>query len=144
MSLLQKIPLFAQTADQILTIELGGNPYILRVLWNERYGYFSLSISTSDNVPILTNIKMVKNYNLTSRFKDPFLPFGDFYFIHEKGIVDRPTYDDLAVTCNLYYYEPDVEAVPVQVLEQVAPPVIGSIWDSGLSTFDSGSSLWDQ
>lgn len=144
MSLIQKIPLLTETTDQRLTVELDGNPYILRVLWNERYGYFSLSINTIDDDPILTNIKMVKNYNLTSRFKDVRLPFGGLYFVQEKGNATLPGYADIGGNFGLYYYEPDVEPAASQVLEQVAAPVLGSIWDSGLSSYDGGSSAWDQ
>lgn len=144
MSLIQKIPLATETTDQTISVELGGNPYRLRVLWNERYGYFSLSVNTSDDQPILTNIKMVKNYDLTSRFKDVRLPYGALFFVQEKGSKARPIYEDLGVNFNLYYYEPDAESQPVQVLEQVSDAVIGSIWDSGLSSFDGGSSVWDQ
>jgi len=116
MSLIQKIPLQADTTDQRLTVELGGNPYVLRVLWNERFGYFSLSISTVDEEPILVNVKMVKNYPLTGRFKDPRLPFGSLYFVQEKGNSDRPLYEELATNYGLYYYEPDavVTAQPVR------------------------------
>lgn len=144
MSLLQKIQLLPDSSDQTFNVELGGNPYILRVLWNERYGYFSLSINTADDVPILTNIKMVKNYDLTSRFKDLRLPYGGLYFIHEKGNSNRCGYDEIGINYNLYYYEPDADEAVVQVFEQVAVPEIGSAWDSLLSEWDGGSSLWDQ
>ena len=144
MSLLQKIQLLPDSSDQTFNVELGGNPYILRVLWNERYGYFSLSINTADEAPILTNIKMVKNYDLTSRFKDLRLPYGGLYFIQEKGNSDRCGYDEIGINYNLYYYEPDAEEAVVQVFEQVAVPEIGSAWDSLLSEWDGGSSLWDQ
>lgn len=107
MSLIQKIPLQSDTADQLVSVELDGNPYILRVLWNERFGYFSLSVSAADETPILTNVKMVKNFPLIGRFKDVRLPFGDFYFVQEKGNAARPGYSDLAVNFSLYYYEPD-------------------------------------
>lgn len=107
MSVLQKIPLTPDTTDQYLTVELGGNPYVLRVLWNERYQYFALSIFEADNNPILLNIKMVKNYPLTARFQDLRLPYGDIYFVQERGTVEYPNYADLAVNANLYYYEPD-------------------------------------
>lgn len=103
--LIQKIPLLPTTADQTLEIDIGGNPYILRVMWNERFGYFSLSISTADDEPILTNIKMVKNYSLIGRFKNTLLPVGDFIFLQEKGTIGRPGYDDLATNYGLYYYE---------------------------------------
>lgn len=144
MSLLQKIQLLPDSSDQTFNIELGGNPYILRVLWNERYGYFSLSVNTADDAPILTNIKMVKNYDLTSRFKDLRLPYGGLYFIQEKGNSYRCGYDEIGINYNLYYYEPDEEEAVVQVFEQVAIPEIGSAWDSLLSEWDGGSSLWDQ
>lgn len=143
MALLQKIPLLPETFDQTLSIELGGNPYILRVLFNDRFEYFSLSINTIDDQPILTNIKMVKNYDLTGRFKDVRLPYGSLVFVQEKGSNARPLYEDLGVNCNLYYYEPDVEVNAAQVFEQVSVPVLGSIWDSSLSEFDDGDSVWD-
>lgn len=107
MSLLQRIPLNSETTDQAITVELDGNPYILRVLWNEIAGYFSLSIYEADDTPILLNVKMVKNYNLTSRFKNTKLPSGHFFFLQEKAGIDRPGYNDLAVNFNLYYYEAD-------------------------------------
>lgn len=144
MSLLQKIQLLSDSSDQTFSIELGGNPYILRVLWNERFGYFSLSINTADDEPILTNIKMVKNYDLTSRFKDLRLPFGGLFFVQEKGNSARCGYDEIGINYNLYYYEPDPEEAVVQVFEQVSVPVIGSVWDSALSEWDSGSSAWDE
>ena len=103
--LIQKIPLLQTTADQTLEIEIGGNPYILRVMWNERFGYFSLSISTADDEPILTNIKMVKNYPLVGRFKNTLLPVGDFIFLQEKGTIGRPGYDDLETNYGLYYFD---------------------------------------
>lgn len=143
MALIQKIPLNADTADQTVSIELGGNPYILRVMWNERFGYFSLSVNTIDNLPILTNIKMVKNYPLTAKFKNTLLPFGSFYFIEDRGFKPRALYEDLAVNYNLYYYEPDIEPTAEIVRDTVAEVVIGTTWDSGFSTWDSGDTTWD-
>lgn len=115
-----KIPLLAETTDQLVYVELDGNPYVLRVLWNERFGYFSLSVLEADLTPILTNIKMVKNYPLTRRFKDLRLPFGSFFFVQEKGNTTRPGYSDLATNFNLYYIEADTVATAQQVLGQAA------------------------
>jgi len=102
-----KIPLATSVTDQQLSIELGGNPYILRVLWNERFGYWSLSISSADDVLLLMNVKMVKNFPLIARYRNELLPFGDFYLVQESGTAERPGYDDLGVSFNLYYYDPD-------------------------------------
>jgi len=104
---IQKIPLFPQTSDQTLTVELDGNPYGVRVTWNERFGYWSLSLYTVAGDPLVEGIKMVTNYDLTSRFKDERMPYGALYFVREKGPYKRPGYDDLAVTHALYYYSPD-------------------------------------
>ena len=116
MALIQKIPLQPETTDQLVSVELDGNPYILRVLWNERFGYFSLSVSAADETPILRNVKMVKNYPLIGRYKNTLLPAGDLYFVQEKGNADRAAYADLAVNFGLYYYEADtvVTAQPVR------------------------------
>lgn len=144
MSLIQKIPLQPETTDQLVSVELDGNPYILRVLWNERFGYFTLSIMEANEAPLLTNVKMVKNYPLIGRFKNELLPFGDLYFIQEKGSASRPGYSDLGVSFGLYYYEADAVVTAQPVRQQIGEAVIGTVWDSGLSTWDTGSTLWDQ
>jgi hypothetical protein len=143
MATAQKIPLLASTSDQDVSIEVDGNPYILRVLWNERFGYFALSVYAADNAPILLNIKLVKNYPVTERFRDLRLPFGDFYLVQDKGNAERPAYDDLGSNFSLYYIELDAEVSAQQVIEQVTSPTIGTIWDSGFTSYDSGSTLWD-
>lgn len=103
--ILNEIPLIAGQADQTLDVTLDGNPYTLRILWNTRFEYFSLSISEKDGDTILTNIKMVNNYPLLKRFKR--LPMdGDLYFIHRGGATYRPTFDDIGTnTYGLYYYD---------------------------------------
>jgi hypothetical protein len=143
MATLQKIPLQPETTDQLVSVELGGAPYILRILWNERAGYFALSILTADEQPILTNIKMVKNYSLTGRFKKDLLPAGNLFFVQENGSIDRPGYSDLAVNFGLYYYDPDAE-IPSHPAPAASAVAIGSVWDGGASIWDSGSTSWDQ
>lgn len=144
MALIQKIPLQPETTDQLVSVELDGNPYILRVLWNERFGYFSLSVSAADETPILTNVKMVKNFPLIGRFRDTMLPAGDLYFVQEKGFAERAAYSDLAVTFGLYYYKPDPVVTAQPVRQTVSEPLIGTVWDSLFTSWDGGSTLWDQ
>lgn len=140
----QRIPLQSETTDQLVSVSLGDNPYILRVLWNERAGYFSLSVLTADSVVIVANIKMVKNYPLVSRLKDIRLPVGELYLIQENGNKARPDYTDLEVSCFLYYYEPDYIAPSLPTREQAASTLTGTLFDSGLTSWDTGSTLWDQ
>lgn len=144
MALIQKLPLQPETTDQLVSVELDGNPYILRVLWNERFGYFSLSISAADETPILTNVKMVKNFPLIGRFQNTLLPAGDLYFVQEKGFADRATYSDLATNFGLYYYEPDPVVTAQPVRQTVSEPLVGTAWDSLFTSWDGGSTLWDQ
>jgi len=144
MSIVQRIPLQPETTDQVIKLELGGSPYEIRVLWNERFEYFSFSIFSSDGAPILLNIKMVKNYPITKRFKNTLLPIGDFYFIQENGNSISPGYSDLNTNFFLYYYEKD--SVPIAEITRFSTNIegLGTVWDSNLSTWDFGDTLWDQ
>lgn len=127
--ILQKIPLFEQTTDQTLTVELEGNPYRMRILWNERFGYWSLSLYTVAGEPLVEGIKMVTNYDLTSRFKDERMPYGALYFVREKGPYKRPDYNDLAVTHSLYYYSPDAPVTPQLVYGKPAVQPVATAFE---------------
>jgi len=137
--ILLEIPLQTQSADQTLNVTLADVPYTLRVLWNERFQYFALSISELDGDIILANIKMVNNYPLIKRFQK--LPFaGDLYFVHKGGKTTRPTFDELGIDYCLYYY--DTEILPTY--PQPATPIgaTQSVWDMGNTIWDSGTSNW--
>jgi hypothetical protein len=144
--ILAEIPLLPDTTDQLVDIVLSDNPYTLRVLWNEKFGYFSLSIFARDGAVILENIKMVKNSPLIGRFKNTLLPVGELFFVDNKNKHNRALYGSIgAGDYSLIYYVPDdVVTVETVVITPVAA-VSGSIWDSGLSTWlDAGvPSTWD-
>lgn len=105
--ILERIPLLGDTVDQDLDITLENQPFSLRVLWNTRFEYFSLTLRERDGDDLLTNIKMVNNYPLISRFRVWTLN-GDFYFLSRSGKNLRPTYEDLATgEYQLYYFNPE-------------------------------------
>lgn len=140
MTIAFEIPLVAQSSDQTLDIVIADIPYNLRVLWNERFQYFALSIQEKGGDPILTNVKMVPYYPLVGRYQR--LPFaGDIYFIHRGGKTYRPGYDDIGGNAyGLFYFDPETPAtypLPLSV-----PPLI-SYWDLGFSIWDGGASVWD-
>jgi hypothetical protein len=144
MASIYQIPLLQDEPDQIVDIELDGNPYRLRVFWNDRFGYWALSVYTVSDVIILSAVKMVQDYPLIGRFADTRLPGGDLIFLREKGSALRPSYDDIGVTHNLYYYRPDAPAPALPaVVQPIAQDVIGTVWDSSLSTWDGGETDWD-
>lgn len=138
--ILDAIKLTPQTADQLVEVVLGGNPYTLRVLWNDRAGYFSLSLFERDGGLILENIKMVKGYPLLARFQDVRLPIGDLIFIDPKNRETRPDFGSLD-DYILAYYEPDEVPVIAPIVEGTAE----SIWDGGATLWsdDGERSVWD-
>lgn len=91
--------------DQEIEITLDGRPYIFHILWNEDYGYYTLSILTVQGVSLVSSIKMVKGFPLLRQHTDSRLPSGELYFIREIGQSIRPGYDDLGTTHKLYYVE---------------------------------------
>lgn len=106
-----EIPLTAQSADQTLDIVIDDIPYTLRVLWNERFKYFAISISEKGGDFIITNTKMVPNYPLIrSEYAFPFL--GNLYFLHRGDKKYRPTFDDIGGdTYGLFYYDDETPIV---------------------------------
>lgn len=105
--ILEEITLLSDTTDQLLSVVLSDNPYTLRVLWNENYGYFSLSIYEREGDVIVENVKMVKNYPLLGRFKNTKLPLGDLYFVDNKNKNARPIYESIGTgDYSLVYYVP--------------------------------------
>lgn len=130
--ILQEIPLLPNSADQTLDITLDEVPYTLRVMWNERFGYFSLSVSFRDGEAVLTNIKMVNNFPLVKRFQRLDMA-GDLYFLHKGGKTYRPTYADIGVNYVLYYYDPEsVADLPKPITPRGRT---SSIWDGGNSVW---------
>ena len=144
MSELSSIAVLANTTDQLVDVVLSDNPYTLRILWNERFGYWSLSILERDGPAIVENIKMVKDYPLIGQYKDTRLPTGELYFLDPKARATRPGYD--AFTDYVFaYYEPDEITAVAASTQAEAIVMTGSIWDGGLSTWQDGAtvSTWD-
>jgi len=139
-----EIPLLPDTTDQLLDVVLSDNPYTLRVLWNEMGGYFSLSVYEREGVVILENVKMVKNHPLIGRFKDDRLPIGELFFIDNKNKNERAFYTSIGTgDYSLVYFVPDVLSSVESVVITPVTAISGSIWDSGLTVFDGGTSVWD-
>lgn len=117
--ILEELPLLAGEPDQTVDVTIDNQPYTLRALWNERFGYWSLSVNERDGGPILTNIKMVNNYPLVKRFAR--LPIaGDLYFVSRSGKIDRPTFEDVGGDYGLFYYDPET---PIDFPVPIAPVV---------------------
>jgi len=136
MTILLEIPLISGSADQTCDVTLDNVPYTLRVLWNERFGYWSLSIAYRDGEAILTNIKMVNNFPLVKRFQRLDIA-GELFFVHRAGKTYRPTYDDVGGEYGLFYYDPETTAdLPVPISPRGSTQ---SVWDGGNTIFKDGA-----
>jgi len=132
----------ANTTDQLIDVVLSGNPYTLRILWNERHGYYSLSVFERDGPAILENVKMVKDYPLIGRFKNPLLPPGELFFIDPKNRPSRPGYEAFTDYVLTYFDAQEVASVS-ESSQSTKAAMSGSIWDGGLTVWDGGASTWD-
>lgn len=142
--ILEEIPLLAGAPDQIVSVTLADTTYTVRMLWNERFGYWSLSLFDDYGDALVTNIKCVNNYPLVSRYQKTTFA-GDLYFIHRSGKTYRPTFDDVGNnTYGIFYYDPE------EVIDHPAPlsavGYLSSIWDAGMTQWDVvddvGTSTW--
>lgn len=139
MTILTETPLLAGVSDQTVDVTLDNVPYTLRVLWNERFGYWSLSVNERDGGPILTNIKMVNNYPLVKRFAKLAIT-GELFFVSRSGKISRPTFEDVGGDYGLFYYDPETPAdYPVP---NAPTGSTQSVWDLGNSIWDGGTSNW--
>ena len=145
MTTLYKLAVSTETPDQVFSTTLSGNPYRIRLTWNVRFGYWSLSLFEADETPIFQGIKLVENYPLMMRYQDTRLPTGQLMAIRESGTNTRPGFDELGVNVNLYYYEPDAiaSAPAINVIAAETTATIGTLWDSGLTEWDAGATTWD-
>lgn len=117
--ILYEIPLTANTVDQTLDTTIEGVPYTLRVVWNVRFEFFTLTVRQRGGADILTGVKLVPYFPLVARYRK--FPFkGDLYFIHRAGLKYRPGFEDIGGDAyGLFYY--DAETPIVYPLPLTAP-----------------------
>ena len=139
MAILLEIPILPQVADQTLNVTLDNQPYTLRITYNVRFDFFTLSIAEKDGDSLINGIKMVHNYPLVNSFQRTLFK-GDLYLLHKGGKDIRPTFDNVGVDFGLYYYYQELpDDFPIPNL------TLGSnqtIWDDGNTIWDGGSTSW--
>ena len=139
MTILVEIPILPQVADQTLNVTLDNEPYTLRLVYNVRFDFFSLSIAEKDGDNLISGIKAVHNYPLINRFQKTKFK-GDIYLLHKGGKDIRPTFDTVGIEFGLYYY--DAELPDDFPTHNIALGSTMSVWDGGNSIWDSGTSNW--
>ena len=139
MTILVEIPILPQVADQTLNVTLDNEPYTLRLMYNVRFDFFSLSLAEKDGDSLVQGIKVVHNYPLINRFQKTKFK-GDIYLLHKGGKDIRPTFDNVGIEFGLYYY--DAETLPDYPVPNIALGSSQSVWDGSNTIWDSGTSNW--
>lgn len=70
--------------DQVVHEVLDGVPVTLRIIWNERFKYWSMNIYNRQQELIIAGVKLVVDYKLIGRFNLSELS-GDFVFVRTSG-----------------------------------------------------------
>lgn len=72
----QTIPTATTLADYEQTTTLDGRDYLLRFTFNEREGFWYMSMSDQDSSPIVTGLKVAVDFPLLKRVTDARRPPG--------------------------------------------------------------------
>ena len=88
--------------DQTIHETLDGVPVTLRIIWNERFQYWTMSLYDRQQAPIITGVKMVRDYKLISRYSLNALA-GDFIFYRLSGSKDEADVDSVGNDYELVY-----------------------------------------
>ena len=75
--------------DILVSAELDGKIYYIRLLYNADGAYSTLSLRDKDNLPLAEGIKCVPGWPLLSRRRVPGLPPGDFIVLCRSDAVGR-------------------------------------------------------
>jgi len=99
------IPTDATAASYSEVVTLGGSDFNLTFNWNEREGFWYMDIADAASEPILSGLKIVADWDLTSRFTDSRLPDGRIITIDQTGGGADPGRDDLGGRVLLIFVE---------------------------------------
>lgn len=89
-----------------LRVSLEGSDYLLDFAWNERAEAWALSVSSADDVPIVSGIRLVSNRPLLRRFRaTDGLPPGDLIALDLTKQIACANFTQLGADVPLYYVE---------------------------------------
>lgn len=103
--------MFKGEADQVLTEVLGTLPVILRFKWNTRFSFWAMSIYDRQGTPLLSGIKLVRDFPLLDRLNLDTIP-GEFTLVRLFGDWDTPRFDSLPEEGAIVWWSPEeIEAL---------------------------------
>lgn len=84
---------------------LDGRDYLLEFGWNARDSAWYLHLSDERGASIRAGIRIVCDFPLLRRIRDPRVPPGSLMAIDSAGAGVRPGYDELGTRVRLYYLD---------------------------------------
>ena len=77
---MQKIA-FLDANDIVSTVTLDGTQYQIRMLWNDRGGYWTLSLRSDSGASLLEGVKAVPDYPLLHPYRGTGIPPGELMVV---------------------------------------------------------------
>jgi hypothetical protein len=106
----QVLPLEAGNPNYRFGTTLGGEPFLIDILWNERDSAWYMSILSEDEQLISSGLKLVLGGPIGDNDATLLFPPGHFYLFDSTGSGTDPTFEDIGIRVNLYFYtEEDLE-----------------------------------
>jgi hypothetical protein len=99
------IPCDPELTNYSLEVELDEETFNLRLFWNDKDNTWYLSISDSEEEPILEGQRLVVGMPVLRHIVDRRRPFGELIAIDTSGQDIDPGIGDLGARVQLYYYE---------------------------------------
>ena len=100
-----RIPVFEQNTAYSYTIQLEGRSYRFTFTWNERTRFWYLDIDDDQDAPVLSGIRVVIEWPLTSRYRSAALPEGLLIAFELDASLDDPAFEDLGTRVSLAYLD---------------------------------------
>lgn len=100
------IPMLADVA-YIFNLELDNETYILRVIWNDMFEFYTLAIENLEREVLVSGIKLVLNTEMIFKYVDPALPPGAIVAVDTNSDNQRLGFNSFRETAKLVYVPQD-------------------------------------
>lgn len=85
-------------------INIEGRVYRLRFEWNSRHEHWTMAFLTRTGEDIIRGIKLIINFEIINRYKNPQMPPGALIPLDRTGRLERIGRNDLGEDVKLIYY----------------------------------------
>lgn len=104
-----EIPTNSDNAAYYETVNINGTSYRLFFNWNSKDSAWYLSFLTTNNISIVSGIKLVVNYELINDYKDSGLPKGFLIAFDVLNTGEPVGRNDLGKRIKLLYFSENEE-----------------------------------